>query len=93
MGDGGTDLDAGQVVGRSGDGGIDGVIKEDKLGLDMIYVQAKKWEATVGAACRPEFRGQPSGLPSPKRRIHHQCRVQRRSSRVRRADRDAGSAD
>ena len=44
--------EAGQVVGRSGDGGIDGVIKEDRLGLDVIYVQAKKWQDTVG---RPEI--------------------------------------
>jgi restriction system protein len=40
MGYGGTLQDAAQVVGQSGDGGIDGVIKEDKLGLDMIYVQS-----------------------------------------------------
>jgi restriction system protein len=52
MGYGGTRLDAGQAVGRSGDGGIDGIIKEDRLGLDAIYVQAKRWEATVG---RPEI--------------------------------------
>jgi restriction system protein len=51
MGYGGTLTEAGQVVGKSGDGGIDGIIKEDKLGLDVIYVQAKKWDGTVG---RPE---------------------------------------
>lgn len=51
MGYGGTLKDAGEAVGRSGDGGIDGIIKEDQLGLDVIYVQAKKWENTVG---RPE---------------------------------------
>lgn len=54
MGYGGTMQDAAQVVGRSGDGGIDGVIKEDKLGLDNIYVQAKRWESTVG---RPDVQG------------------------------------
>jgi restriction system protein len=48
MGYGGSRLDAAQVVGRSGDDGIDGVIKEDRLGLDMVYVQAKKWENSVG---------------------------------------------
>jgi len=37
---------------QSGDGGIDGIIKEDRLGLDVVYVQAKRWEATVG---RPEI--------------------------------------
>lgn len=52
MGYGGTLRDAGQAVGRSGDGGIDGIIKEDRLGLDVIYVQAKRWESTVG---RPEI--------------------------------------
>lgn len=52
MGYGGSLQDAGKTVGRSGDGGIDGVIKEDRLGLDVIYVQAKRWEATVG---RPEI--------------------------------------
>lgn len=52
MGYGGTLRDAGQAVGRSGDGGIDGIIKEDRLGLDVIYIQAKKWDNTVG---RPEI--------------------------------------
>jgi len=52
MGYGGTRMDAGKAVGKSGDGGIDGIIKEDKLGLDAIYIQAKRWENTVG---RPEI--------------------------------------
>ncbi len=52
MGYGGTRQDAGRAIGRSGDGGIDGIIKEDKLGLDAIYIQAKRWENTVG---RPEI--------------------------------------
>ncbi|MGQ0697149.1 MAG: restriction endonuclease [Panacagrimonas sp.] len=52
MGYGGSLVDAGRAIGRSGDEGIDGVIKEDHLGLDNIYVQAKKWENTVG---RPEI--------------------------------------
>ena len=43
MGYGGTMADAGQAVGKSGDGGIDGIIKEDRLGLDVIYLQAKRW--------------------------------------------------
>lgn len=47
MGYGGSQQDAGQVVGQSGDGGIDGIIKEDKLGLDVIYIQAKRWEHHV----------------------------------------------
>lgn len=48
MGYGGSQADRGRVVGKSGDGGIDGVIQEDRLGLDMIYVQAKKWQNPVG---------------------------------------------
>lgn len=51
MGYGGSRRDAGQAVGRSRDGGIDGIIKEDRLGLNNIYIQAKRWENTVG---RPE---------------------------------------
>lgn len=49
MGYGGSRKDAGQAVGQSGDGGIDGIIKEDKLGLDVIYLQAKRWENVVGS--------------------------------------------
>ena len=52
MGYGGSRSDAGQAVGRSGDEGIDGIISEDRLGLDVVYLQAKKWEGTVG---RPEI--------------------------------------
>lgn len=52
MGYGGSRKDAGQAIGRSGDEGIDGIIKEDRLGLDIIYIQAKKWENTVS---RPEI--------------------------------------
>ncbi len=52
MGYGGTRKDAGRAIGRSGDGGIDGIIKEDRLGLDVIYLQAKRWDSTVG---RPEI--------------------------------------
>ena len=51
MGYGGTRSDAGQAIGRTGDGGIDGIIKEDRLGLDIVYLQAKRWEGPVG---RPE---------------------------------------
>lgn len=49
MGYGGSLKDAGKAVGQSGDGGIDGIIKEDKLGLDVIYIQAKRWEGVVGS--------------------------------------------
>ena len=52
MGYGGARKDAGKALGKSGDGGIDGIINEDRLGLDVIYIQAKRWEGTVG---RPEI--------------------------------------
>ena len=52
MGYGGTRQDAGQAIGKSGDEGIDGIIKEDRLGLDVIYLQAKRWEGNVS---RPEI--------------------------------------
>ncbi|NOZ74561.1 MAG: restriction endonuclease [FCB group bacterium] len=52
MGYGGSRKDAGEAIGKSGDEGIDGIIKEDRLGLDIIYIQAKKWENTV---TRPEI--------------------------------------
>jgi restriction system protein len=52
MGYGGSRKDAGKAIGRTGDEGIDGIIKEDHLGLDNIYVQAKRWDAAVG---RPEI--------------------------------------
>jgi len=53
MGYGGSMRDAGMAVGKGGDEGIDGIIKEDRLGLDLIYLQAKRWDGTVG---RPEVR-------------------------------------
>lgn len=52
MGYGGSRRDAGERIGQSGDGGIDGIIKEDRLGLDTIYIQAKRWQGSVG---RPEI--------------------------------------
>jgi restriction system protein len=48
MGYGGSRADAGKAIGQSGDEGIDGVIKEDRLGLDLIYLQAKRWTKPVG---------------------------------------------
>jgi restriction system protein len=45
MGYGGSIIDAGKAIGKTGDGGIDGIIKEDKLGLDVIYIQAKRWDS------------------------------------------------
>ena len=66
MGYGGSLKDAGKAIGKSGDDGLDGVIKEDHLGLDAIYIQAKRWERTVG---RPEvqaFAGSLEGVRGRK---------------------------
>jgi restriction system protein len=52
MGYGGSIKEAGRAIGKTGDEGIDGIIKEDRLGLDTIYIQAKRWESVVG---RPEL--------------------------------------
>jgi restriction system protein len=52
MGYGGSRKEAGEAIGKAGDEGIDGIINEDRLGLDAIYIQAKKWEGSVG---RPEI--------------------------------------
>lgn len=58
MGYGGSLKDAGQAIGGSGNGGVDGVIKEDKLGLDSIYVQAKRWtDKSVGSPDIDQFAG------------------------------------
>jgi restriction system protein len=54
MGYGGSIKDAGKAIGRSGDEGIDGAIKEDKLGLDIIYIQAKRWKSS-NVVGRPEI--------------------------------------
>jgi restriction system protein len=61
MGYGGSRKDAGRAVGRSGDGGIDGIIKEDRLGLDAVYVQAKRWESSVGRPVVQTFAGSLEG--------------------------------
>ena len=67
MGYGGSLRDAAQVVGKSGDGGIDGIIKEDKLGLDAIYVQAKRWnDKTVGRPDVQQFAGALAGNKATK---------------------------
>ncbi len=66
MGYGGTRKDAGQTIGRSGDGGIDGVIKEDRLGLDVIYVQAKRWDNPVGRPEIQKFAGALQGVRAKK---------------------------
>jgi len=66
MGYGGSEEDAAQVVGRSGDGGIDGIIKQDRLGLENIYIQAKRWEGTVGRGVIQQFAGALQGQRARK---------------------------
>lgn len=67
LGYGGSVEDAGQTLGKSGDGGVDGVIKQDKLGLDNIYLQAKRWnEGTVGSKEVQAFVGALSGQGASK---------------------------
>lgn len=66
MGYGGSVEEAARVVGKSGDGGIDGIINEDKLGLDVVYVQAKRWEGTVGRPVVQAFAGSLEGVRARK---------------------------
>lgn len=66
MGYGGNRLDAGEALGKPRDGGIDGIIKEDRLGLDTIYIQAKKWEGSVGRPDVQKFAGALQGMRAKK---------------------------
>ena len=66
MGYGGSRQDAGHAVGRTGDGGIDGIIKEDRLGLDVVYLQAKRWQGSVGSSVVREFAGSLEGHRAQK---------------------------
>lgn len=66
MGYGGSRKDAGQAVGQSGDEGIDGIIKEDRLGLDVVYIQAKRWNNTVGRPVVQAFAGSLEGQRARK---------------------------
>lgn len=66
MGYGGSLQDAGKAIGQSGDGGIDGIIKEDRLGLDALYIQAKRWEGTVGRPVVQTFAGSLQGVRARK---------------------------
>jgi restriction system protein len=63
---GGSRKDAGEAIGGSGDGGIDGIIKEDKLGLDVVYIQAKRWDKTVGRPDVQAFAGSLEGQRARK---------------------------
>jgi restriction system protein len=66
MGYGGPQEGAGRVTPKSGDEGVDGIIKEDRLGLDTIYLQAKRWEAQVGRPLVQAFAGSLDGKHARK---------------------------
>ncbi len=66
MGYGGTRREAGRAIGKSGDEGIDGTINEDRLGLDVIYIQAKRWEGTVSRPHIQQFAGALQGQKARK---------------------------
>lgn len=66
MGYGGSLKEAGKAIGHSGDEGIDGIINEDRLGLDIIYIQAKRWQAPVGRPEIQKFAGALQGNRSNK---------------------------
>jgi restriction system protein len=66
MGYGGTRAEASEVLGRTGDAGLDGVIRQDRLGLDAVYVQAKRWDNTVGRPTVQAFAGSLDGVRARK---------------------------
>jgi restriction system protein len=66
MGYGGSRAEAGRTLGKTGDGGVDGVIDEDRLGLDVIYLQAKRWEGAVGRPVVQTFVGSLAGMRANK---------------------------
>jgi len=66
MGYGGSRVDAGKAIGKTGDEGIDGIIKEDRLGLGVIYIQAKRWEQIVGRPEVQKFAGALAGQHATK---------------------------
>ena len=68
MGYGGSRADAGTALGRSGDGGLDGIIKEDKLGLDAIYIQAKCWDPGKHKISRPDVQAFAGSLEGARAR-------------------------
>jgi restriction system protein len=86
MGYGGSVEDAGKVVGKSGDGGIDWIIKQDKLGLDAIHVQAKRWKDVVGSPEIIKFSGGPDEATCQPGSFHHHLDVHEGCTRIRGGD-------
>ena len=92
MGYGGTFAEAAQAVGRPADEGIDGVINEDRLGLDVIYLQAKKWEALVSRPEIQKFVGALHGRHARKGGVHHHLGFYQRGQRLCSRHRKQGGA-
>ncbi len=82
MGYGRSRAEAGKAIGGTGDDGVDGVISEDRLGLDVIYVQAKRWEGTVGRPEIQKFVGALTGKRARKGVIYHDRRLLKRRTGV-----------
>jgi restriction system protein len=79
MGYGGSRKDAGRAIGQSGDEGIDGIINEDRLGLDVIYVQAKRWEGECESSRNSEVCRGPPRQESEEGSFYHNVRLYVRS--------------
>ena len=91
MGYGGGDPAMGRVTGQSGDGGIDGTIREDALGLDEVYVQAKKYAdgKTVGEGDLRNFAGAIDAAGTTKGVFVTEARVHRYRQKLWRGVRSA----
>ena len=93
MGYGGSRADAAEAIGKSGDEGLDGLIKEERLGLDIIYVQAKRWTATVGRPEIQKFAGASARATRDQRDFHHHVGFFERCERLCLEDRKQDRAD
>jgi restriction endonuclease Mrr len=71
MGYGGSPVDAAQAIGKAGDEGLDGIIKEDRLGLDIIYVQAKTMGRDCGPTGNSKVRWRVARAARNQRDLHH----------------------
>ncbi len=93
MGYGGSHADAAQVVGGSGDGGIDGVIKQDPLGLDVVYVQGETVDCERGSTRGAGVRRRPRRAASDQGSVDHDFHVQRGRKVIRRQDQQEDRLD
>lgn len=93
MGYGGSLADARQAIGRTGDGGIDGIIKEDKLGFGCGVCPGKEVGGYCRASCRPGIHRQHGGISGTKRRDDHHIRILKGCRRIREQDRTEDRAN